>query len=506
MNYMNILEREYEQEPAVRERCMNQCGHSNCNCADQECCCERNNFSIYINNLKYSSAHVCELNIMKDILIDKGIAVCKECGEILKKERYCEECHNCNTCCTCWTCDRCNKVFGKDDAQCDCCGECEDCCTCWTCEECGRRKNKNDYQCSECNRCGRCCTCWTCNSCDERFREDDFHCSECDCCESCCDCHYCNRCNERIRNNNFCHECERCEECCECSSNDGLYYTNDGQQDIHIGKSIKLFKENTSHRTIGVEIETSICDTDGDIRDKIIEWGGEIVPDGSVDGIEVVTAPANGDLFLKQIKEVCEALRNDNADVDRKCGLHVHIGAKDFHWYDLRKLIILYASVEDMLFQMVPKSRRDNNYCRPCGDDLMANLIKKNSNKESKAVIANNIYGQTDTKGFKTYQKPRQRYRALNLHSWVYRGTVEFRLHSGTIDYDKITKWSMLLAAIVDYAYNHTEKEVIETARKYKNNIKYIINDIKNKETAKSIQEFINKRIAKFAGNYTEDN
>jgi hypothetical protein len=64
----------------------------------------------------------------------------------------------------------------------------------------------------------------------------------------------------------------------------------------------------------------------------------------------------------------------------------------------------------------------------------------------------------------------------------------------------------MLLAAIVDYAYNHTEKEVIETARKYKNNIKYIINDIKNKETAKSIQEFINKRIAKFAGNYTEDN
>jgi hypothetical protein len=44
------------------------------------------------------------------------------------------------------------------------------------------------------------------------------------------------------------------------------------------------------------------------------------------------------------------------------------------------------------------------------------------------------------------------RYRGLNLHSWFYQGTLEFRHHEGSTDWEEIVNWAMFCGFIVDLA------------------------------------------------------
>ncbi len=52
------------------------------------------------------------------------------------------------------------------------------------------------------------------------------------------------------------------------------------------------------------------------------------------------------------------------------------------------------------------------------------------------------------------------RYNALNIHSWLYRGSIECRMHHGTIRADKIVNWGLLWVAILDYAFEHNEMDI----------------------------------------------
>ena len=53
------------------------------------------------------------------------------------------------------------------------------------------------------------------------------------------------------------------------------------------------------------------------------------------------------------------------------------------------------------------------------------------------------------------------RYRNLNLHSWFYRHTLEWRMPDGTINAPTIINWGVLLAGLMDTASCLTEKEIV---------------------------------------------
>lgn len=57
------------------------------------------------------------------------------------------------------------------------------------------------------------------------------------------------------------------------------------------------------------------------------------------------------------------------------------------------------------------------------------------------------------------------RYKACNLHSWLYRGTVELRLPSGTVQGDKIAQWGILWGTIVDTAMRLSYADIITRVR-----------------------------------------
>lgn len=65
---------------------------------------------------------------------------------------------------------------------------------------------------------------------------------------------------------------------------------------------------------------------------------------------------------------------------------HVHIDARDFNHWDMRRLVMVYAKIEDALFAMVPEARRESRYCSPCGEAYLASINSEPANAK-KAIV-----------------------------------------------------------------------------------------------------------------------
>lgn len=308
------------------------------------------------------------------------------------------------------------------------------------------------------------CTCWHCGGCDERQLEDTWPCVTCENCEYCCNCSICNHCHEPIRPSYFCTRCDRCDNCgCECENRAGVEFLKPPERPVfHEGQ---ICAENPTRRFIACEIEIAETETgNAAVLDVMRKWRGGIVEDGSLPegGYEINTAPASGKAFVTQVREIGEAMRRGGAVATKACGLHVHADARDFSYYDLRRLIMLYAHIEPALFAIVPKSRRESTYCAPCGSLYLKGLKHSRLPKDSKKVIIGNVYGGNE-KPDRSSKWGAQRYHAMNLHSWFFRGTVELRLPSGTARQEKIIGWGILWASVLDVALRKTEAEIEAT-------------------------------------------
>jgi hypothetical protein len=53
------------------------------------------------------------------------------------------------------------------------------------------------------------------------------------------------------------------------------------------------------------------------------------------------------------------------------------------------------------------------------------------------------------------------RYSAMNLHSHFFRGSVEFRLKEGTVDFEEIVFWAMFCGWVVESATRLKDEDVV---------------------------------------------
>lgn len=112
----------------------------------------------------------------------------------------------------------------------------------------------------------------------------------------------------------------------------------------------------------------------------------------------------------------------------------------------------MYLAYEDVLLSFVPKSRRGNQYCTPLGVDYHIKEIATASTLGQLEKIWYRVRTQKDSDKRKSIGKDKTRYRNINMHTFFSDGHIEIRLHSGTINPDKIKHWTALHTAIVDYA------------------------------------------------------
>lgn len=425
-------------------------------------------------------------------------------------------------CCRCAICASCNKMMGNAD-KCTYCGLHILCgaCRCEECTSCGVRRERRATPARKCTYCtgneGCCCHCVKCPSCSATMPSS-------------------------IRGpagdllSNRCQNCGKCLSCCRCVgvNLEKLPMPVEMQRGVVYQRAImKLWdpspswglvaaavphpnQRNPFKRYIGQEIEVGGNGTINMNRIVVQNWKGAIVSDGSLPstGFEINTAPAAGDMFVKQISEIVAECERTKVWVDQSCGLHTHVDASDFNIWAVRRLINLYRRVEDHLYSMLPPSRQNNTYCEKCGDSwwkifndpgkirelksrttkgptvmdtsapvraLKGNLTRalygndpnKCATNAEKKAAADRIKRSKRNKGNDT------RYRGLNVHSWMLRGTFEFRMGAPAIDikktsrYDErpakslvtgdyIVNWGVVCAAVVDAAARWSDAQVNE--------------------------------------------
>ena len=386
-----------------------------------------------------------------------------------------------------------------EDALCHECYCCTEHCQATACPDCA---SKSHSICTNCHKCSRCCPCLWCNYWGASHVVES-RCEVCAYCEDHCNCPRCKTCNAKGKC--LCRHCHSCQTCClhaptaECGGfglDTPIPYMDSG-----LTKHIPTRKELTKlplARLIGVEVEVNNSRNlakGKKLRDALYKWGDSVVSDGSIGGqpraFEINCMPSGGDKFIDHIRELTDGLAMFGASPDSSCGLHVHIDASDLEVYDLNRVIQLYAKVERALFDLCHPSRLNNHYSVPCRKFYLEGglthkpaefrqrlvsrlyfndqpILTPESIKQKAASYWGSDYTRGDAKRRKELEKihinqvvvalkkekqhkyRNVRYKALNLHSYWLRKTIEFRHHEGTVDFDAITGWAMVCQHLID--------------------------------------------------------
>jgi hypothetical protein len=239
-------------------------------------------------------------------------------------------------------------------------------------------------------------------------------------------------------------------------------------------------KRSALKRVVGLELELSKVTNGEPLSEWALEHRASLVEDGSLDdsGVEVVTSPSAGDILITDCETLGVSLKSAGAEIDDKCGLHVHADARDYHTSDLRRLIILYSAVERVMFELVSRTRMGNRYCQACGHKYLAMLANDTSkgHKDFRKALHWTLYKPEDEKGkelgshfssAKHSKYHESRYYALNLHTFFYRETVEFRLHESHLNPEVYTNWALFCGWITEKANSLSERQLLELFQRH---------------------------------------
>ncbi|MCK8602226.1 amidoligase family protein [Desulfoferrobacter suflitae] len=150
--------------------------------------------------------------------------------------------------------------------------------------------------------------------------------------------------------------------------------------------------------------------------------------------------------------------------IDASCGFHVHHGV-DSQRYDcknLKELVRIVYPMEDYLYLLIDGNRRDKDTCRPMDLDIEV-LLKLDSCEDQ---CRNNgcrvkqlwysVENRYDPDCKRSERYDMTRYHGLNLHSYWYRSTIEFRYHSAVLhDVDEAMQWIIFTQFLVELSDGH---------------------------------------------------
>jgi len=220
--------------------------------------------------------------------------------------------------------------------------------------------------------------------------------------------------------------------------------------------------------TIGVELELSNCNVEDFIRDcdslgistndsrnnynhrdsktqyKIMT-DASLTRDGENGTCEIVSPILNN---LASLRKICKVLNEQNASVNSSCGMHIHVGAQKMTKEQICNIVINYGKVEKAIDSFMPNSRRRNN-----------NYYTKSIKPVSERI--EEILQSQSYDSIRLSELTNTRYLKVNLQALNVHNTIEFRQHSGTINFNKIKNWVEFIISLVNYSkHNKIDREI----------------------------------------------
>lgn len=186
------------------------------------------------------------------------------------------------------------------------------------------------------------------------------------------------------------------------------------------------------------------CSDEGYNHHTRTHW--KIVSDATVDGgAELVSPPLYGEDGKRQIEAAGRALASVGCSANRTCGLHVHHEVTDLSLASFGRLFRLWYQTQVGIDELVSPSRRNGQFSHHLTETDVQRCESLSSMSRDLASV----------------QLRGDRYRSLNVQSYSSYGTVEVRLHQGTVDAAKILAWVEFGQAMVAYA--STDKDLFTT-------------------------------------------
>lgn len=301
-----------------------------------------------------------------------------------------------------------------------------------------------------------------------------------------CVCIKCGVCHERKAPRYMCMRCYKCRE------HHHVYNTKDFPHRVCCYKTEitnGTYTINPLRRHLGMELELGYF---GRLRTDYPSYRHlpyELVHDGSVaeSGRELVTGKVIGDGYVYGMSALVRDLLDTSATVNSTCGYHVHVDAAEFTPLELRKALVIFYLIQNQLYGTLVDSSRKNSwgmeYCPPLVCEpatLMCMETKDEFNTwlhkwlyelalppkhdfDDPAIYKDTLRRiDTQIKKLKaTKYVNRARRWALNFHSWMMRGTLEFRLKEGTVDPSDILMWPLWCGWFVEMCKATHDKEIM---------------------------------------------
>ncbi|HEY1697930.1 MAG TPA: amidoligase family protein [Polyangiaceae bacterium] len=170
------------------------------------------------------------------------------------------------------------------------------------------------------------------------------------------------------------------------------------------------------------------------------------VPDGSLGGYHnaEIVSPILSYADIETLQEIVRALHTAGARADATCGIHIHIDGSRFDAKELTSLAKIVHKQERLIEAALGiQAHRLQRYCRP----LDSAFIERLEARPPRTVAEVNAawYGRQVHAPARYDQS---RYHGVNLNSYFYRKTIEFRYFEGTTHAGKVKAYVQFCLAL----------------------------------------------------------
>jgi hypothetical protein len=177
-------------------------------------------------------------------------------------------------------------------------------------------------------------------------------------------------------------------------------------------------------------------------------------------GAELVSPILRGIEGLVQVYRVFQFLNDiEGLDVDDTCGFHIHHGIDPeiYTCKHLQQLVRIIHPLEQHFYVLIPGNRQNAATCRPMEIDVRAflDVCKPESGAGSSEIkqLWYSIQNRYDEEAAPYPRYDKTRYHGLNLHSYWYRSTIEFRYHSSLLhNFDEAIQWIIFSQFLIEFS------------------------------------------------------
>jgi hypothetical protein len=189
--------------------------------------------------------------------------------------------------------------------------------------------------------------------------------------------------------------------------------------------------------TFGVELEISRAPR-YNLLDGVTPFGCKSDCSVNGDGREFVSPILSGDEGLEAVESLLAFAKSNSWVADESCGFHLHLGMQDTTEEVQRNVYLAYKLTERVWRNLASPRRAENEYCKVIPHN--ARRIRESSGGLQPLV--------------------RTRYEWVNISALFCHGTLEIRLHEGTIDTERVINWIIAHVRFVSAIKKMTEREI----------------------------------------------